>query len=208
MFHVKHPDWLGAAASLGIDLPSEAIYRLSAFELLLRDRAIPLGVISPRDEPALRERHILDSLRAQPLIERSAAGAIVVDIGSGAGLPGVPLAIASPGLRFVLAERRRARVAFLELVVEELALANVTIHAGPVELVSPGADLCLARAFGDVQRSWAVASRLLRTGGSLLYWAGRRWQSGADVPPGASVQVAATPGLANTGPIVIMSRQW
>lgn len=208
MFHVKHPDWLGASASLGIDLPSEALHRLSAFESLLRDRAIPLGLISPSDEPALRERHILDSLRAQPLIVGSAAGAIVVDIGSGAGLPGVPLAIASPGLRFVLAERRRARVAFLELVVEELALGNVTIHAGPVEHVPPGVDLCLARAFGDVQRSWEAASRLLRTRGSLLYWAGGRWQPGAELPPGAAVQVTDTPGLANAGPIVIMSRQW
>jgi 16S rRNA (guanine527-N7)-methyltransferase len=208
MFHVKHQDWLEASRSLGIELPSEAPRQLDAFESLLRDRAIQLGLVAPGDEQALRARHILDSLRAAPLIGDTPRNGIVVDIGSGAGLPGVPLAIARPALRFVLAERRGSRAAFLEFVVDELALPNVVIHAGRAELMTAGADICLARAFGDIHRSWSVASQLLQPSGSLLYWAGRRWRPPLESPPGTTLQVAAAPGLANTGPIVIMSRQW
>jgi 16S rRNA (guanine527-N7)-methyltransferase len=208
MFHVKHRDWLEAAESLGIDLPKDGPQRLDAYESLLRDRAIPAGMIAASDERGLRERHLLDALRAVPLIE-DAAPARIVDLGSGAGVPGIPLAIARPDVQFVLTETRRPRVAFLELVVEILDVSNVAVHQGRAELVPPPVDVCLARAFGDIRRSWKVASTLLRVGGVLIYWAGRRWRSGADLPPpGATMHVGGASGLANAGPIVIMSRQW
>src|SRR5207244_11160885 len=159
-----------------------------------RDLAIPSRMIAPSDGPALRERHILDSLRASPLIEGlGAAEGIVVDLGSGAGLPGIPIAIARPEMRLVLTESRRSRAAFLELVVDTLELSNVAVHPRRAELLEPPADACLARAFGDIHRSWGVAVQLLRVGGSLLYWAGRRWRPEKDpLPPGVTMQLAGT----------------
>src|SRR5262245_9565503 len=102
-----------AAAPLGVELSTRAEVQLLAFEQLLRERAVPLGLISQADSNRIRERHILDSLRAVPLLE-GMARAKVVDLGSGAGLPGVPLAIVLPESSFVLAESRSKRAGFLE----------------------------------------------------------------------------------------------
>jgi 16S rRNA (guanine527-N7)-methyltransferase len=213
MFHVKHRDWGRALAALAVDLPSGAVAKLSGFEALLAERAIPAGLIAAGDRDHIGERHILDSLRAAPLIgdERW-----VVDLGSGAGLPGIPLAVARPEARFLLTDTRRTRVAFLELAIERLELVNATVRLGPAERVDtaaqgdPSPDVCTARAFGDLMRSWQVASRLLRPRGTLLYWAGRRWRPPEDLPDGTTLRVASVPGfdaLANAGPVVIMSRQ-
>src|SRR5204863_9983114 len=127
--------------------------RSGAFEALLADRGAGLGLIARSDLPRLRERHIVDCLRAALVVgpqDRSA-----VDLGSGGGLPGVVVAIACPDLTVTLAERRRNRGAFLELAILELGLGNARAAVGPVEALPSGADLCFARAFADARRSWA-----------------------------------------------------
>jgi 16S rRNA (guanine527-N7)-methyltransferase len=131
----------------------------------------------------------------------------VVDLGSGAGLPGIPLAIARQDLTFCLADLRKRRVAFMELAVDSLGLSNVTVFAGKVEQLTGPFDGCLSRAFAEVDRAWAVAERLLSPTGKLLFWAGRSFDVGAGVPAGARMSVSAAPGLADAGPVVIMSRQ-
>lgn len=199
MFHVKHEGW---AQALLTDAQRSALDR---YEDLLRRVAIPKGMVASSDAPDLWARHILDGLRLMPLIPADATR--LCDLGSGAGLPGIPLAVASPGLDVTLAETRAARIAFLELAVEHLRLTNATVFPGRAEEL-PGAsmDLCTARGFADALRAWSVATRILRPSGRLAYWAGRSFDL-AEVPPGARLEHVGEPTLESGGPIVIMTRR-
>ena len=96
----------------------------------------------------LWERHILDSLRCAAVVAEAGSA---LDLGSGGGLPGVPLAVACPDLEVVLVERRRGRAAFLELVVSEVGLPwrGPTALAGTEGRLTGPADLCTARAFSS-----------------------------------------------------------
>lgn len=176
---------------------------LREYEGLLRATALPRRMVSASDADRLHERHVLDSLRGVAWLH----GAVrACDLGSGAGLPGIPVAVAEPGLEVTLSEPRRQRAAFLELVVERLGLRNVIVHPGSAqELPAMRFDACLARGFADVPGTWEVAQPLLAPRGRLLYWAGRSFEPG-DVPKGVPVQVADAP-LESGGPIAIMTRQ-
>jgi 16S rRNA (guanine527-N7)-methyltransferase len=198
VFHVKHEGSPGG-------LPVEAASLLKRYEELLRDYAVPRGFISQSDSEDLWERHIADGLRALPLLRPTDRRA--VDIGSGAGLPGVPIAVAAPTVEVVLAETRRARIAFLELLVDELPLPNASVHAGMAEDLPSVFDIAFARGFGDAGTSWHAASAVLAEEGRLLYWAGASFDSASDAPQHARVHLQEHPGLESGGPIVIMTRQ-
>lgn len=191
------------AASLGVSLPTGAADRLRRFGALLRDRAISLGLISAGDSDRILERHVLDSLRA--VVALRPADASAYDLGSGAGLPGLVVAVAVPRLTVRLVEARRRRVGFLELAVGELELRNAeVVHARIEELREP-ADVCFARALAPPAESWRLARPLLRPGGRLVYFAG----GGADLTVPADVagsEVVETPVLESSGPLVIMAR--
>ena len=191
---MKHEGWT---------LTPESRARLDRYEELLETRAVPAGLVARADVSDLRERHIDDSLRGAPLLP---AKSDVADLGSGAGLPGIPLAIALPDVRFTLVDSRRSRIAFLELVADELRLLNVSILASRAEEVPPGFDVCVARGFAGAAASWEAAERLLRPDGRLLYWAGSRFDVG-DLPEGARLVGLGDPALESGGPIVIMARQ-
>jgi len=176
---------------------------LREYEGLLRETAVPRRMVAPSDVDRIHERHVLDSLRGMTWLQ----GAVrACDLGSGAGLPGIPIAIAEPGLEVTLSEPRLQRVAFLELVVERLSLANVVVHPRSAQELPQGRfDVCLARGFADASGTWEVAGTLLVPAGRLLYWAGRSFAP-TDVPKGVRVQVADAP-LESGGPIAIMTRQ-
>jgi 16S rRNA (guanine527-N7)-methyltransferase len=199
MFHVKHegPGRVG--------LSSQQLGRLEAFAERLARAGVPRGMISRRDRDRIWERHILDSLRGVEALPPD--GGRVCDLGSGGGLPGVVLAVARPGLRFVLAERRANRSDFLRGVVDDLAIRNAEVHAADVRSLEAGSfAACTARAFADASRSWHAAEPLLAPEGHLVYWAGGSFDPSA-APPGAISTVFHEPGLAGPGPLVIMSRQ-
>jgi len=185
-------------------LTDRQVGQLEAYEGLLRTHAIPFGLIAASDEANLRDRHLRDSLRGAALV--SATDRLAIDLGSGAGLPGVPVAIACPDLELVLAESRRTRAAFLELVVETLGLSGVRVHGGRVEDLRASADLCFARAFRPASKSWKEAERLLSPSGRLVYWAGTSFEL-RDVPDGVRCEVFPSVALARSGPLVMMSRQ-
>ena len=186
------------------DLSAGQLSALDDYEEMLRDLAIPRGMVASADRQQLRTRHILDSLRSVPYIDPDAGA--VVDLGSGAGLPGIPVAIARPGLAMTLTEPRQARAAFLELVIERLGLSDVRVFAGPAEDVGVAADVCLARGLGDVSRTWKTAQVSLLPTGDLIYWAGRTFRPD-DVPDGLRIRAIGDAALESGGPIVIMTRQ-
>jgi 16S rRNA (guanine527-N7)-methyltransferase len=203
VFHVKHEGW-DIVGALNLVLAPEQLGKLEAFEALIRDRAIPLGMVATADEGRLRERHIHDSLRAAPVV--SPADRTAYDLGSGAGLPGVVVAIACPDLRMTLVESRRPRAAFLQLVVDRLGLANTVVSSERVEALTEPVDLCCSRAFARVGVAWRAADRLLLPGGRLIYFAGERFDP-AELPADAASTLVTTSALARSGPLVIMSRQ-
>ena len=195
------------AAALGVDLDEDRATRLVGFEELLALRAVSLGAIAHSDAGRIRERHLLDCLRAAPHVS---AGRLVYDLGSGAGLPGVVVAVALPETHVVLVDRRANRAAFLELAVQELGLPNAEVFAGSAEELSDPADACLSRAFAPLDRSWQAAARVLRPGGRLVYFAGRELGEPGSfaVPTGAILEaVVRTAVLESAGPLVIMTRQ-
>jgi 16S rRNA (guanine527-N7)-methyltransferase len=201
MFHVKHEGWIPPDLEHLLDPVQLAALR--GYAELLHSHAVPRGMIARGDAPRIWQRHVLDGLRGAPLMPPYARRAY--DLGSGAGIPGVPVAIARPDVAVVLSEPRRDRAAFLELVAETLELSGVTVHVGRAEELDPGtADVCLARAFRGPAESWRVAEPLLVPAGALLYWAGD--ERGAPVP-GTRSQAFSTPSLADAGPIVMMTRQ-
>jgi len=203
----KDPSTLvDSASGLGIDLDGDQAEALLSFELLLLDRAIPLGLVARRDRTTVRERHILDSLRAVLALETMDTDAL--DLGSGAGLPGIVVAIARPSLRVGLVEARLRRAAFLELAVERLGLPNVSVLARPAGRLEGVADVCFARALAALPEAWELARHLLRPGGRLVYFGGQGFREPDQMPQDASsLRVLRTPALASSGPLVIMTRQ-
>jgi 16S rRNA (guanine527-N7)-methyltransferase len=186
-------------------LASEQIALLERYEEFLVERGAPMGMIAPSDVPRLRERHILDSLRAVPILPPAIA--TMCDLGSGAGLPGIPLAIALPDVQVTLVEVRHNRAAFLETVIGALGLERVTVHARRLETFRSSVDVCLARAFAPAPKAWEAAERLLDASGMLVYWAGATFDPEADVPPGVDLALFPTSALARSGPLAIMTRQ-
>ncbi len=214
---MKHTSLSEAAARLGLDVSLGALERLAGFERLLLERAVPAGMVADADAGRVRDRHIIDSLRAAAVVDPG--DRLAYDLGSGAGLPGVVVAIARPTLRVGLIESRRARAAFLELAAERLDLSNATVLLGKVEDQEAEADLCFSRAFASQAGAWAAARRLLRPGGRLVYFAGAGHpgasgsrETGADSehplsvsPPTARAELP-DPLLESGGPLIIMTR--
>ena len=203
----KDPSTLVESATrLGIDLDGNQVEALLSFELLLLDRAIPLGLVAKGDRTTVRERHILDSLRGVLALEPADTDAL--DLGSGAGLPGIVVAIARPSLQVGLVEVRRRRAAFLELAVERLGLPNVAVLAMPAERLDRLVDVCFARALAGLSESWEIARHLLRPDGRLVYFGGLGFREADQMSPdSSSLRLLRTPALASSGPVVIMTRQ-
>jgi 16S rRNA (guanine527-N7)-methyltransferase len=201
MFHVKHE-----VPPVTQPLSSAQRSALDAFEHLLGDPGIERGLIGRGDAERIRKRHVDDSLRGALAVP--AVATQLCDVGSGGGLPGVPLAIARPSLEVTLAERRRNRIDFLELVIAELGLDNVKVWAGDVHRLPVGRfDVCTARAFGDAAATWSAVEPLLSPGGRLLYWAGSSFDVTGTAVPGAHLEVSEASAVAGSGPLVIMTRQ-
>jgi 16S rRNA (guanine527-N7)-methyltransferase len=136
------------------------------------------GVIGPRELPRLWDRHVLNSAAVGEVLP---ADASVVDIGSGAGLPGVPLALARPDLAITLLEPMARRVAWLERVVDVLGLA-VTVVRGRAEERETRrrcgeSDVATARAVAPIGRLATWSLPLVRPGGILAAMKGASAES-------------------------------
>ena len=181
---------------------------MGTYAEVLTDRAIPLGLLAGLDRDRLWERHIDDCLRATVAFRPD--DRVAYDLGSGAGLPGIVLACALPDRRFRLIEPRRKAVAFLELAIERLGLANVEILGVRAEDLDEPADVVTARAFAPPEHAWAGASRLLRPGGRLVYFAGARLQDPVALArtfPEPPAEVEVVGAVDSPAPLVIMSRR-
>jgi len=184
-------------AKLGIALEPAQLDALAALAAELADwnTRVNLTAITAPDEVV--DKHLLDSLAVLPLLK----GLAVADIGSGAGFPGLPLAIAAPGRRFTLIESTGKKVKFLRHVVQKLALPNVAVVLGRAESYRPVRpfDAVVARALGPLAEFVRVAGHLPGRGGRLLAMKGKVPEAElAALPPGwkaVAVHPVAVPGL-------------
>lgn len=153
-------------AALGLELDTDVRMRMLQFlELLARwNRAYNLTAV--REIEQMLPRHLLDSLTVLPYVR----GPRVLDIGTGAGLPGIPLALARPELQFTLLDSNAKKLRFVRQAVHELDLRNVqTVHSG-VERYRPGApfDTLLARAFASIPDMLNGCRHLCAATGAIL----------------------------------------
>jgi 16S rRNA (guanine527-N7)-methyltransferase len=162
------------------DEPPEAVLRsffddrvelARAFAAHLADTGVSRGLLGPREVPRLWSRHVLNCAAVAPLVP---PGARVVDVGSGAGLPGVVLAVARADVRVTLVEPLLRRVAWLEEVVADLGLDSVSVvRARAEDLHGSAFDVATARAVAALDRLCAWCLPLVREGGVLLALKGR-----------------------------------
>lgn len=134
---------------------------------LLASVGVERGLVGPHEGPRVWERHLLNSAVIHEAIP---GGAVVVDIGSGAGLPGIPLALARPDLTVHLVEPMMRRTAWLTGVVTELRLSDrVTVHRGRAEDLRPlEADVVVSRAVAPLQKLLPWCARWCRRGGHVI----------------------------------------
>lgn len=142
------------------------IEKARAFAQKLANDSDDLGLLGPRELDKLWSRHILNSAVVSETVK---AGDLVADVGAGAGLPGIPMAIALPEARFVLIEPMERRSNWMLEVIEELGLTNVEVRrARAEEVLDLKFDIVTARAVAALDKLLRLTAHLLKPGGSLI----------------------------------------
>lgn len=154
-------------AAMGITLDAASTERALAHLQLIAKWNRVHNLTAVREPEQMVAVHLLDSLSLLPHL---GAARSVIDVGSGAGFPGIPVAIARPDLRVTLLDSSHKKGTFLEQARTELGLANVAVVCERVERFAPegGFDVVVSRAFADLADFVAQAKHLMATGGRML----------------------------------------
>src|ERR1700755_786558 len=151
----------GASAVFGLALGGAEV-----FARILATRVVEWGLIGPHEVPRLWDRHLLNCAVVSDLIDSRYR--TLVDIGSGAGLPGIVLAMVRPELSVTLLEPMERRCRFLSECVDALGLANARVLRGRAEDATLRADVATARAVAPLDRLAELAVGVVRPGGLVL----------------------------------------
>ena len=157
--------------SLKLDVPAAQQQALLAYIDLLSSWNKSFNLTAIREPRQMVNQHVLDALVALPYVCRGP----VLDVGSGAGLPGIPLAIARPELRFTLLDSNGKKIRFIKQVVISLQLANVDVVQSRVEDYQAPTPfgLIVSRAFSSLEQFVRLTRHLLAPDGEWLAWKGR-----------------------------------
>ena len=158
---------------LGLDLPQGARERLMRYIALLAKWNRTYNLSGIREPLEMVTHHLLDSLAVVPHLPVPAHGA-VADVGAGAGLPGIPIALARPQWRVTLNDSNQKKIAFLRQAAIELELANVQVHEGRVEQWRPRTRfaLVISRAFAELAQFVSLCAHLAAPDGILAAMTG------------------------------------
>ncbi len=153
-------------AALGIDLAPPAQAKLLAYATLLYKWNKTYSLTAMREQDKAVSHHLLDSLAIRPFVPSGS----LLDVGSGGGMPGIPLAIARPELQVCLLDSNSKKAAFLRQAAIELALPNISVHCGRVEQYHPaiGFAAITSRAFSEVADFVGLTRHLLAPNGRWL----------------------------------------
>jgi len=134
---------------------------------ILATWGIDRGLVGPKEGDRIWDRHIANCIPVTTLLSNPSIGASLLDIGSGAGLPGIVIALARPDLKVTLLEPLQRRIDFLEEVVAELGI-EITVKRGRAESFKGGFNYVTARAVAPLPKLATVSWHLVMGGGSLL----------------------------------------
>ncbi len=207
-------------ALFGLRLNAEQLQAFGVYAGLLSTWNARFNLTAFRDPEAVRVGHFLDSLSCMPLLG-DATGALV-DVGSGAGFPGLALKIAAPKLRLTLVESAAKKARFCERVADELGLDSVTVLAERAEVVGQDPahretyDWAVARALAPMPVLAEYLLPLVRLGGGALAQKGAGGQAEAQEALGAietlggrlsQVETVTLPGLSDLRSIVVLEKE-
>ncbi|HOX71493.1 MAG: 16S rRNA (guanine(527)-N(7))-methyltransferase RsmG [Dokdonella sp.] len=198
---------LAGLKTLKLELDASTIEQLLDYvDLLVRWNAA-YNLTAVRDAGEMVTRHLLDSLAVLPFV----AGRSLVDLGTGAGLPGIPLALARPDLEVCLVDSNGKKTRFLREAVRQLRLKRTRVEESRVEAVRGEFDCVSARAFATLDDMLTLGGHLLAADGRWLALKGRFPQDELDkLPAGFSIDAVHrldVPGLDAERHLVIIKRK-
>ena len=208
------PSVLGAPPPQAVEVFGPALAQVTAYAQLLAGPGVERGLLGPREAPRLWERHLLNCAGVAELLGE---GEVVADVGSGAGLPGIVLALLRPDVTVLLVEPLLRRSTFLEQVVHELGLRTAVVRRARAEELAGSVlvDTVVARAVAPLDRLVGWSLPLLRPGGRLLALKGER-ADGELAACGAALRAAGAsggevvtvgqPDLLTDGRVVVVTR--
>jgi 16S rRNA (guanine527-N7)-methyltransferase len=169
------PEFLAAAEALGLSFDPGDVEQIGRYLAMLVQTNKQFNLTAVDDPAAVWMRHAVDALTLVPLLAELPQDAQVIDVGSGGGVPGVPLAICMPHVRFTLLEPTGKKAAFLKSVAETLGLGNVRVISDRAERVGQDKarhrekyDAAVARAVGAMNQLAELMVPLVRQGGVIL----------------------------------------
>ena len=194
-------------SELGLALDDAVVERLVAYVELLERWNAAYNLTAVRDPAEMVTRHLIDSLAIVPHVQ----GATLADLGSGAGLPGIPLAIAAPEREILLVDSNGKKARFLREAVRRLALTRVRVAESRVENVEGSFDCITARAFASLAEMLGWGGHLLAPDGIWLALKGRFPQDELAAVPAEfvvdDVVALRVPGLDAERHLVIVKRR-
>jgi 16S rRNA (guanine527-N7)-methyltransferase len=185
-----------AAGWAGVTLSPEALDRLAAFSRWLVDEAIPAGGLGPGEASRIDSRHVADSLTLAWAWRRRSHRSII-DLGSGVGLPGIPLAITHPDSRVTLVDSAARRCRLAQRAIRVLGLGNVDVRQGDIRRPVAHAEVVVSRAVMPPGRLAGILAGWLEPGGIGVIAA-----TVGDPPVVTGLDVVEVPGE------VLDRRQW
>ncbi len=198
-------------AAMGLELPAECREKLLAYLALLYKWNKTFSLTALREQDKAVSHHLLDSLSILPFVPDT-PDTRLLDVGSGGGMPGIPLAIVRPDLRVTLLDSNSKKTAFLQQTAIELGLNNVCVHGGRVEQYHPadGFAAIVSRAFAELADFAALSRHLLAADGAWLAMKGVRPDGEiARLPGGVRVEAVhplRVPGIDGERHLVVMRR--
>ncbi|MBK9447187.1 MAG: 16S rRNA (guanine(527)-N(7))-methyltransferase RsmG [Betaproteobacteria bacterium] len=196
-------------SALGIDLSAEVQAKLLAYTLFLEKWNRSFSLTALRDPTLAVSHHLLDSLAILPYV----TAPNLLDVGSGGGQPGIPLAIAKPELTVTLLDSNSKKTAFLQQAVIELGLKNVQVVTARVEEYKPAVPFAAitSRAFAELVDFVELTRHLLAPDGVWLAMKGQRPEAEiAKLPAGVSVSAVhrlVVPGVDGERHLVVIREQ-
>jgi 16S rRNA (guanine527-N7)-methyltransferase len=183
-------------AALGVQLPAGAVERLLDYQALLARWNGTYNLTAIRDPGEMVSRHLVDSLAILPYVQ----GQSLADLGTGPGLPGIPLALARPELQVLLVDSNGKKVRFLREAIRSLKLENVRAVQSRVEDMEGQFDCITARAFASLEDMLAWGGHLLTKDGIWLAMKGRHPDEELPgVPAGFEVKAIHTLDVPDVG---------